>query len=148
MVIDNKNNLANYEDILPGITQVMSVISSLDEYIVGRYELDSGFYMIQEGVTIPLEENLFEAHEKYIDVQIMIEGKEMVEWANAQELQLCRSYDEIKDIKFYSGSGTPYTIESNMAYILFPTDGHKPCCHIGQIATKYKKIVIKLPYKK
>lgn len=148
MIVDNLNKMSNYESIVPGLTKAINHIRSLDEYVVGKYYLEHGFYMIQEGYTVRLEDNLFEAHEKYIDIQIMMEGMEIVEWAKIDELTLLKPYDEIKDIKFYSGEGTPITIHSGMAYILFPSDGHKPCCHRQEESSKYKKVVIKLPFLK
>lgn len=54
------------------------------EYKDGRYEFCDGIYVnIETYVTYPRIERKFESHEKYIDIQYMISGREIVTVAPA-----------------------------------------------------------------
>lgn len=144
MIVDSIRNMAKYETIVPGLLEAINVIEVLEQHEVGRYELDRGFYMIQKGKTNPLGESQFEAHERYIDVQIMVSGEEIVEWARIEDLTVTQAYDEEKDFKLCKGQGARVEIKAGMCYVLLPEDAHKPCCHITD-QMSYTKIVIKLP---
>lgn len=58
----------------------MEAINHAGNLEVGRYEFDGGYFMVQKGTTRPLEEGTFEAHRRYIDVQIVVEGSEELAW--------------------------------------------------------------------
>ena len=76
MIIDRIKNIEYYETILPGLKNGLNTLRQLPSQEVGRYEFEGGFLMIQEGTTKPMSEGTFEAHRKYVDVQIMLQGCE------------------------------------------------------------------------
>ena len=143
MILDRIEGLRKYETLVPGISELVSRLWEMREKEAGRYEIGNGFYMIQKGVTGSLEDNLFETHEKYLDVQILTVGEELLEWESRDLLQCCQAYDEEKDLQLYRGKGTKMKITPGMCYILFPEDAHKACCHEVH-ETAYVKIVAKI----
>ena len=48
----------------------------LNSLPAGKYEIDGGdvFANVQEYTTLPVEEKKFEAHDKFFDIQYLIEG--------------------------------------------------------------------------
>lgn len=146
MILCNESEIKKYEAMIPGLRKAFDELYAQNESEVGRYELSKGFYMIQKGTTVPINEGRFEAHERYIDVQILVHGEEIVEWASIDDLTISEPYNTEKDCKFLTGNGTAIEMKAGMIYILFPEDAHKPCCHFTA-PKEYHKIVIKLPIK-
>lgn len=144
MILCSVDEIQKYEAMIPGLSKAIDEIYVQNESEVGRYELSKGFYMIQKGTTIPLREGRFEAHERYIDVQILVNGEEVVEWASIDDLTICEPYNKEKDCKFLVGTGAAVEMKAGMIYILFPEDAHKPCSHLTA-PKEYHKIVLKLP---
>ncbi len=145
MIIDKYSNLLFYSPMIENLEKGMEAIQKLENLEVGRYEFEGGFYMVQKGTTNPMWEGTFEAHRKYVDIQIMVEGSEDVAWEELSDLKEETAYDEEKDAARYLGD-THHTmsITAGMCYIAFPHDGHKPIRHIEQ-EQSYTKIVMKLP---
>lgn len=148
MIIEDIKNIKKYEMLIPGISKAINKIQNLEEYHEGKIPLDDGgYYMIQEGITNSSEKMLFETHKRYIDVQYLLEGAEILEWSKKGSLAVKVSYDEKRDLELYFGEeeGQIY-ISQGMVYIMFPEDAHKACCHIEK-PTRYVKAVIKIPIK-
>lgn len=104
MIIDHTDNIMNYEALLPGLKKGMTFLRSLTEFDTGRYEFEGGYLMIQKGVTKPITEKTFESHQKYIDVQILLDGSEEVAWEDIRNLTAVTPYDAEKDVQRFNGS--------------------------------------------
>ena len=89
------------------------------------------------------QEDLFETHQTYIDLQLMLEGEEYMEWEDSSNLELEIPYEEEHDICFWKGSGKNIKITNQMFYLVFPHDAHKPCRYQEE-PNKYRKLVFKL----
>ncbi len=87
----------------------------------------------------------FEAHIKYIDVQMLVEGEENILCAPLSAGKEIVAYNPIKDVTFYACEAyervhaTPY-----QAVILYPEDLHAPNMTAG-VVSKNKKYVFKIP---
>lgn len=145
MILDHIDNIMHYEVLLPGIQNAMTLLSELAASDTGRHEFDGGYLMIQKGFTEPVDEGTFEAHQKYIDVQILLEGSEEVAWEDIRRLTPAVPYDAEKDAQRFTG---PYDhivkVTAGMFYAAFPRDGHQPVSHT-QSQQSYTKAVVKLP---
>ena len=146
MIIDYLENIGTYRPILPGVDAGLKAAAALGEDpAVGRYEFEGGYFMVQEGETRPVSDGDFEAHRKYIDVQIILKGQELVAWADTSLLEISVPYDEAKDKIMYSGEPAQCNvIKEKMVWAAFPNDAHKACRELDTRA-HYKKIVMKLP---
>ncbi len=148
MIIDKLENIRFYEAMLPDLETGLAKIAELGESPeLGRYEFDGGYLLVQSGETTPMEEGTFEAHRRYIDVQILRGGAEEMAWKPLSELTTEVPYDEIKDAERLNGTRENHMlISAGMFYAAFPSDGHKPGAHTDT-PHKYDKIVMKLPVK-
>ncbi len=144
MIIDRIENIEYYEFLLPGLKNGLKTLRKLPAHEVGRYEFEGGFLMIQEGDTMPMEEGTFEAHRKYIDVQIMLHGCEEVAWEEYGKLATEIPYNGEKDQERLSGAKDhKILISEEMFFAAFPQDGHKAVSHSDK-PHHYKKVVMKL----
>jgi YhcH/YjgK/YiaL family protein len=84
----------------------------------------------------------FECHNTYIDIQIVLQGKEKVGWRSRTSSSEPKSdYDDEKDVLFYADAPTMFfELHAGMFGIYFPTDVHAPMIGDGFI----RKIVMKV----
>ncbi len=144
MIIDRVENMEYYESILPGLKNGLKTLRELSSREVGRYEFEGGFLMIQEGDTKPMDEGTFEAHRKYVDVQIMLEGCEELAWEEYSKLDSVIPYNEEKDQERLDGAKNyRILISDGMFFAAFPQDGHKAVSHTKE-QHHYRKAVMKL----
>lgn len=143
MVVDYIENWERYACLQKNMEESFAFLEALRDKPAGRYEQGSMFALIQEGMTVPAEKARLENHKKYIDVQFLVSGEEMMEWKNIKETVCEVPYNAERDIAFYYGAGDRITVKPGMFYIVYPQDGHKPCIHVTE-PTSYKKIVLKI----
>ena len=91
-------------------------------------------------------EKLFEAHRRFIDIQVVLAGSETLYWASLSSLEMREEYSEEKDIAFYEGrAGLAVPLEPGWFTVLFPADAHKPgCLAPGAGPAPVRKLVIKV----
>ncbi len=113
----------------------------------GWLELEHGVRAsVQRYVTSPAAELDFETHEKYFDVQYMVDGMEQVGIADARDLVNKIPYDPENDIAFFhdpEASGAAL-LRAGDFVVLSPQDAHKPRCAAGA-PMAVNKIVVKVP---
>ena len=67
----------------------------------------------------------------------------MWEYADRADLAVKTPYDPEADIEWLSGCGNRIQMKPGMFYLVYPDDGHKPCCHEKE-QTSYRKVVVKI----
>lgn len=120
-----------------------------DDYADGRYELAEGCYVnIESYSTQCRAERRFEAHQKYIDVQYMISGNEIITICPVEELECVEQYDAKKDIAFFRNEpkGIDFILSENDFLIFRPGEAHMPCICICE-QKPVRKAVVKIPCK-
>ena len=143
----NLKNLETLENFNDNIKQGLkfALKNNLDDLPIGKIFLDEKNYAnVDEYQTKELGE--FEAHRKYIDIQIMISGREIIEVTDIKNCANSRGYIEEKDIEFFKSSKDEIQkIELNKGdfVILEPNDAHKPQIMVNK-SEKVKKIVLKI----
>jgi biofilm protein TabA len=114
---------------------------------VKRYDIDGDnlFATISEYTTKNDDAANFEAHRKYIDIQYMISGTELMNIAPLETVtKILVPYDEQKDIEFMSVKNiVNHRASSDNFFIFFPDDAHRPGMKDGA-NTMIRKVVIKL----
>lgn len=146
MIVDKIDNIQLYKQMLNNLELgLQAMATQIDKLEVGRYEFDGGYFMVQKGETKPMSEGLFEAHKKYVDVQIVVKGSEEVAWSDIRDLVEAVPYNADKDALYLEGCTDHFIrISEGMFYIAFPHDGHRPVRHTEHQQT-FTKIVLKLP---
>jgi YhcH/YjgK/YiaL family protein len=118
----------------------------LDALPSGRYEIDDhdAFALVSEYASRPLGECFIECHRRYIDIQLLVRGREGVGYCRrnaGRELP----YDEEKDFLKLEGPVDRFILEPGVFAIFFPDDGHMPTIRLGEEASLVKKVVFKIP---
>jgi len=147
MIIDHIDNAAAYYDLLPGFANAVKCIEEHPTWEAGaRYEFDGGFVMYQESQTKAMADGTFENHDKYIDVQILVEGGPWYSlWNRVEELTEAIPYNPEKDATRYDGTGSLLELKKGMFVVFYPADAHKPDRFLdGESSMPYKKYVAKL----
>ncbi len=145
MIICKRERLRTYEGALPGIGAALDALASLgDAPKPCRVEFKGGYLFIQEGKTAPVEEGMFEAHRRYIDVQVLLKGCERVLWNDLDCLAPEGAYSDEKDKLALTGDAAlSFDVPAGMAWAAFPEDGHMACRNPGR-QERFLKAVIKL----
>ena len=112
----------------------------------GVYQINSRVKVIvSEYETKPFNDNGYEAHRRYIDIQFVARGAEKVCCLPLDQLSETKPYNVDADAAFYASNNQPLEMGIGNGYfaIFFPQDGHMPCLCIGKTEL-VKKIVIKV----
>jgi biofilm protein TabA len=135
MILDNLDQCQKYAALSPGFANAFEFLRTFDGKLAnGRYELDGDnvYAMVQRYTTKPSAKGVFEAHRKYIDVQFVFAGRETILWAplSALEAKTTEPYKEDGDYALFAlvPTATPLRLGPHQLAILFPEDGHVPCC--------------------
>ena len=143
MIICPWKDIKKYAALLPGVDEAVEAVNALTEY-----ENKKAYPLSNEGrftvsVNTTKAPDVAEAHRKYLDIQYIVKGKEMVGWADLADCQIEGEFNEAKDLFFDSGTSEIYTINEGMCYVVFPEDVHMPGRHL-EVPSEYTKIIIKL----
>jgi YhcH/YjgK/YiaL family protein len=93
----------------------------------------------------PISEGKLEAHRKYIDIQFLLTGEELLGYTPVKDLTVAEEYNPQKDIAFFNTPKeiTKVKLEPGLFCILFPDDAHLPGCRLAEPA-EVRKVVIKV----
>jgi len=146
MIIDKIENAKLYYNLGMRIKKALDYTRQTDlkNLQPGKYEIegDNIFALISEYETKTESEGKLEAHRKYIDVQYVIEGEELMGYAPLGNQQILEPYKEENDIVFYNGEKSFTKVTAGMFAIFFPTDVHMPGICVEKMSA-VKKLVIK-----
>lgn len=113
----------------------------------GWVELENGVRAsVQHYTTSPAEELKYEAHERFFDIQFIVDGEEVIGCTFRDGLKIETPYDAKNDVTFYqtpSVHGGVYLKAGDYA-IFAPEDVHQPRC-AADGPMRVIKIVVKVP---
>ena len=134
------------EAILEGLRFIAkSDIMALPE---GRNEIDGDriFAMVQDYQPKAKDDVRPEAHKRYIDIQYVAKGKELIGVAPlAKAPEMSENLLAEKDVSFFPSvvdESMLLLAEGNYA-VLYPWDVHRPGCTTGE-ASQVRKVIIKV----
>jgi biofilm protein TabA len=149
MILDTINNTHLYLGLHARFSKAFEIFrdKTLSQKQDGKYAVDGekNHYTIQRYTTKPLSEGKLEAHRKYIDIQFLLEGQELLGYAPLKGLTIAEKYNPQKDIAFFNTPKeiTKVKLEPGLFCILFPDDAHLPCRQLTG-PEDVKKVVIKI----
>ena len=118
--------------------------TKLDELPDGRLPLDGDrlFAIVAHDQGRGRDEAILEAHRKYIDIQYVISGNELIGW---QPLATCRSvkqeYNSETDLAFFLDRPSSwFELAPRSFAVFFPEDAHAPLAAQGPV----HKVVVKV----
>lgn len=148
MIVSNLQHTDRIEKLHPLFKELFEYIKSHDllHMDCGRIEIkgDDLFINNDNPTCISEEKQVLELHRKYIDVQLLLEGKERIGWKAIEDLeQEYKPYDEERDCAFYSDRPTTFIdLLPGQFVILYPDDPHAPIIGEGKV----RKMVAKVKY--
>lgn len=113
-----------------------------------RIELAGGMYAMEQVYqTKARPDGFFESHRRFIDVQVVLAGEELMEVAEIGRLPVRVDYDETKDVILYRdfAGASVLRFQAGEAGVYFPVDGHMPGLRSGAEPRLVRKTVVKVP---
>ena len=146
MVVDQLSNASFYFGLGERLARGLRFLQQADATATapGRYPIDGDqiFALFQEYNTKPRESGLWEAHRKYIDIQYVAQGFELMGYANLAQMRT-EAYDEARDFVPVFGDGLFVPMPAGTFVIMTPQDAHMPQMAHGA-PQPVRKIVIKV----
>lgn len=150
MVVSDLDHLHIQITSTPGLKKALAFLhgDAIHGLPDGRIEIDGDrvFALVQRYKTVATVNPKFEYHRKYVDIQFIVSGEEVIGWAPAERMSITGSYDAEKDICFGSvekGKWTPVYLQAGQLMVLWPEDGHAPKL-AGSASSPVMKIVVKV----
>lgn len=143
---------ADYAKSLPPIfARLCEKLKSLDlvNLPLGWQDLEEGIRMnVMEFETSPAEDKKAEMHRKFIDIQLLISGTEMIEYGLSEpDLTKFDEYREEDDYQLTEmiDHKNDLVLQPNMFAIFLPYEPHKPGNSVNGKNAQLKKLVVKVP---
>lgn len=150
MIHTTFSEIQRYASLNPFFGKAFEALSELkkESFVKGRHEVDGDNIYINaiEYDTNPEEKCIFEAHRKYIDVMLLLEGEEQIgytplrncknitmEYNEKDECCLAKLEPEMMKVHMLPGD----------VCILFPEDAHAPSIRCGEVS-HVKKLIAKV----
>lgn len=131
MILDRLEHACMYRAMDADIARALDYLQQTDfrDVTDGRYELDGDrlFALVLRYQPKPLDQAMWEAHRRYIDIQYVVEGSERMgyTWLRS-DLPVRQPYDPQKDIMFFDADGDWIEVSAGSFAIFAPHDVHAP----------------------
>jgi len=148
MIFGNINQEKTYEFLPENVKACFKYVKEYDllNYEKGTHKIDGDnlYVNVAEYTTVKREERFWEAHKKYIDVHMIIEGKESIDVSFCDDMQI-KSFDENRDFVELTGEekATVNLINKGDFLICYPEDAHRTAI-ICQQSQTIKKAIFKI----
>ena len=130
MIVGKLKYLYRYKGISKNIDTAIDYVLNNDLLALpkGKHEIDGKNVFVNRDTYIakPLEECFFENHENYLDLQIVLKGKEGFAYTDISNpsLEVTTAYNADKDVTKYSAKDAVFfTLEEGFA-LVYPEDIH------------------------
>ena len=150
MIFDSIKNAELYYGVNPKFEKAFEFIKKAvsENAEVGNYEIDGrDIYAFVQSYDSKLSENSsFEGHKNYIDIQYIIDGRELMGTMDISKAVVKGEYNPDKDVVFYNESDdASYCIAQKDDFCIFyPHDIHRPGLAYNNVPSAVKKIVVKV----
>jgi biofilm protein TabA len=122
-------------------------IAQVQTGATGRVDLADGSFALEQAyMPKPRPEGFFESHRKYIDVQVIVQGEELMEVEDLSRLMVTHAYNPDRDLIKYADTrdASVLKMRAGDVAIFFPEDGHMPSLH-WRGPDLVRKTVVKVP---
>ena len=148
MILDSIDNAERYFALHPLFKSIFDYLgtTNIAELAEGRHDIigDKLYVNVANAELRKAEVAPLEAHNRYIDVQVVIEGEEHFGWSERRNCTTPRSeFDTERDIIFFDNTlQTIYKVCSGEFTILYPEDAHAPLIGEGQVRKLIFKVLL------
>lgn len=146
MILDSKNSADRYAALHPLFPRAFDFIRNTDLHALapGRYPIvgDDLFAIVEHVPGRTRDMARLEAHRRYIDIQLVLEGIDEMGWKPLADCQNPVSeHSTEKDIRFFHDAPAAWIATPPDAFcIFFPEDAHAPLVANGEI----RKVIFKV----
>ena len=146
MIIDALPNIPRYLGLNEGFPKAVEFLTRADlkELQPDTYEIDGDrvYAMISKEAGRNKEDTPLEIHEKYIDIQMILDGTDEMGWKSTSSCKRpAGEFDRESDIQFFNDDPDVWLpVTPGLFVIFFPEDAHMPMISEGQI----HKVVVKV----
>ncbi|MBF0619365.1 MAG: YhcH/YjgK/YiaL family protein [Candidatus Omnitrophica bacterium] len=148
MIFDQISNIGRY-----GLLRVAAVVAFLETYDVQtpaprEFEILGRELFVRSSAyeTRSPGEGKFEAHQVYADIQVVLQGAEIMQVADPEGLAPLTAYDAAADCRFFAASKgiSDILVPQGSFVMFFPGEAHRPCCHPPSGKAMVRKLVFKV----
>lgn len=147
MVYDKIDNIETYKGLSGDIYEGLKFLKNASpDLACGVHEINPRVKaIVSEYETKAVNENGYEAHKKFIDIQYLLKGTEKNCCLPIEKLKETKHYKDDIDAAFYDAEVLTQELLLGDGYfaIYWPQDGHMPCLCVNR-TDKVKKVVIKI----
>lgn len=150
MIYDRLENAASYFSCDAWTKAAEYVRSAPADLADGAYPIlgNDVVARVMSYSTKHFQETVLESHRKFVDLQVLLAGREYAEVSSTSEMSPCTPYAEDSDVAFYFpdtlGNYCRMTLEPGRFAVFFPQDAHRTQLRAGSAAGAVKKIVVKI----
>ncbi|MDN5126439.1 YhcH/YjgK/YiaL family protein [Aliarcobacter butzleri] len=140
--IKNQINNPKFEKAFSYIQKLQDKSSkeykSLENIKIGdcnKIVLDESCFVLEQAyISKDKKDCFFESHKKYIDIQYIFYGTEIMEVENINNLEIIQEYNESLDYAKHAQSinSSSLLIRENELAIFYPKDAHMPCLKVDK----------------
>ena len=146
MILSTLSQAERYATLHPLFPRAFDYIRDTDLFalVPGRYPIagDDLIIIVEHAQGKPKEHARLEAHRRYIDIQLVLDGDEMMGWKPLADcLQSGGDHSMEKDIRFFDDAPASWVaVPPDHFCIFFPEDAHAPLVGNGKI----RKVIFKV----
>ncbi len=147
MVFGNVKNLNEYTFLEEQIRECFAYAEAHDllTYDKGCHEIDGSrlFVNIVEYTTTEAENRFWEAHKNYLDVHVMLRGKEQIDLNFIQNMDVKEFVEKDDFLPMEGEKNSSVVLEAGDFLVCYPSDGHRTAVAVGEPQT-IKKAIFKV----
>ncbi len=140
---------AYVEELLREGSPVQARVRAVAAGEAKKIDLGGGALVIEQAFESKLRaEGYFESHRKVIDVQVVLDGEELMEVADIARMTVRQPYEADRDLIIYEDStdASLFRVFPGQVAIFFPTDAHMPTLRVRAAPVLVRKAVVKIPF--
>lgn len=149
MILDTLQNSNLYKTLNENLTLGLEYLQNTDfsKLEMGKYEIkgEEVFAILQTYDTKEESECKLEAHKKYVDIQYMVSGNEIMGVVPFSDQKITKDLPD-NDVTFFEGKGKHILVEEGSFAVFFQTDVHAPGIRTN-VSQKIIKVVVKVALK-
>jgi biofilm protein TabA len=147
MILDKLTNSDQYKTLHPRIAAAFDWLRNTDlaALPLGKTVIDGEhlFALTQEYTPKEPELLKYEAHRRYLDVQVVAAGSERMGWAHLSQMTVSEAHDAERDVAFFRGDGQFVLVPAGFFTIFAPQDVHMPGVAAQPLGI-VRKVVVKV----
>ncbi len=147
MILDTLDNVSSLAALSPAFAEAAAFLAATDLAALepGRFDVGTrgASVIVACGGARRADEGRLEAHRRFIDIQVLLAGRESIGW---RPLAACRApeagYDPATDLQFFADPPQAWLpLEPGQFAVFWPADAHLPQVGEGDM----RKVVVKVP---